>query len=511
MNMKLICAFSAVLALSGCANWSSVYRTYQVNTTSTATTAVVDVKQRAIISNTRTVGNETRTVVCAEPSPDALSVIAAGVGASVSAGSGKALDFALSQTESGAFIGNRTATIQLLRDMLYRACEMYAAGAISDDNYYQFQRRYQIMTMGLLAIEHVTGVVKPGSLALSAGGAEASAFNANLAKKRTDLADAMANQELAKIKVDVSTKSVADAKAALSAATADADKKVKQDAVKKAEDDLAVTTKDGLKSNANAKLLQKEYENAGSAGVRAEVSGGSLLSAAASAPASTGSSATDAAVSVANTAKEIVSLIVNSAFRQEACFAAQQFGKEKGVTCLVEGLKVASDSCGGLADQALAQCLKQNLPVGISADQVQQGTVLRAWAQTEQSQPNAQKESVRDTVRALLPNPGFDQLRYDVFATPSMVEEQKRVEKGLLAAGAKDVRRRPVTEIECAGRWKVDRHSIRYDVDSQGELAALETVKRLVKEALSIDISKVVSTPVNEPTPLYMSVFLCKK
>jgi hypothetical protein len=137
---------------------------------------------------------------------------------------------------------------------------------------------------------------------------------------------------------------------------------------------------------------------------------------------------------------------------------------------------------------------------------------VRAWAKVEQPQGSKQNESVRKTVQALIPNPSVGQIRYDVFATEGMQAEQERIESGLRAAGAKNVRQRETTLAECADRWRVDRHGIRYDADNPSELSALATVKHVVKDALAIGLDKVVAGPINDkPTPLYMSIFLCKK
>jgi hypothetical protein len=107
-------------------------------------------------------------VVCAEPSPDVAKAMAAA--ASMAAGvdlQGKSPEapvegaaagsgaYTQSRAESAAQLTNRLATIQLLRDGLYRACEAYANGAISDTTYAVILSRYDdtmvTMLMGELA------------------------------------------------------------------------------------------------------------------------------------------------------------------------------------------------------------------------------------------------------------------------------------------------------------------------------------------------------------------------
>lgn len=82
-----------------------------------------------------------RQIVCAEPSPDALTAIAAGLSASFEAqqggegGAGAEGQFTRTVSEAVRTIGDRTQTIQLIRDTLYRACEAYANGALDTFGY----------------------------------------------------------------------------------------------------------------------------------------------------------------------------------------------------------------------------------------------------------------------------------------------------------------------------------------------------------------------------------------
>ena len=100
----------------------------------------VDARQRAIISSKvetmATPGQVTPTrVICAEPSPDVALVAATsfGIGASIlGKGTGSLTG---SSAEGLAQLAERMATIQVLRDGLYRACEAYANGAISSTTY----------------------------------------------------------------------------------------------------------------------------------------------------------------------------------------------------------------------------------------------------------------------------------------------------------------------------------------------------------------------------------------
>lgn len=89
-------------------------------------------------------------ITCAEPSPDVAKAVSATlqVGTTLSAGlpTGVSPEVAAAITraraESIAQLGERLATISLLRDALYRACEAYANGALSSTAYAILLSRY---------------------------------------------------------------------------------------------------------------------------------------------------------------------------------------------------------------------------------------------------------------------------------------------------------------------------------------------------------------------------------
>ena len=100
--------------------------------------------------------------VCAEPSPDALStsISKALTGSFGYSGLGK-----LSQAqaeivnifkETAKQLGKRNATIQLLRDGLYRQCEAYMNGLIDKITYEQVANKYINAMVVLLAVEELT-------------------------------------------------------------------------------------------------------------------------------------------------------------------------------------------------------------------------------------------------------------------------------------------------------------------------------------------------------------------
>ncbi|MCB1885733.1 MAG: hypothetical protein KDG89_17385, partial [Geminicoccaceae bacterium] len=152
------------LALPACNDQHEVFRPFDVDAVSVST----DAKQRVILSAVRGTEGKRRRVVCAEPSPDAVSALAASTGGSL----GVALpagatpeqiqaNLALTRAvaEQVAYVGVRNATIQLLRDGLYRACEAYMNGAVGDFGYALILTNYGKTMAALLTID---GVTRPG-------------------------------------------------------------------------------------------------------------------------------------------------------------------------------------------------------------------------------------------------------------------------------------------------------------------------------------------------------------
>jgi len=156
-------AVSIATSLTGCANLNSVYRTLDLNE---GKGALVDVKQRAIIVARK--GSE--TLVCAEPSPDALSAYAAELAAKADVyGTVNAAATSAFQ-ESSSFVGLRTQSIQLLRDASYRICEGYMSGALDKARYEMLMRRYQKYMVALLAIEQITGTLRAPNVTINTQG-----------------------------------------------------------------------------------------------------------------------------------------------------------------------------------------------------------------------------------------------------------------------------------------------------------------------------------------------------
>lgn len=151
--MKMLLSIVALFGLIGCS--STIHKRFSMDRPS-ATSISLDAKQRLVVVTDGGGEVGTRRVLCAEPSPDALVGIAASGALEAviaSKGSGK---LAGSLAEAVGELGERTPTIQLLRDGLYRACEAYMNGVVGKVEYRQILSGYDDLVVTLLAIEGLT-------------------------------------------------------------------------------------------------------------------------------------------------------------------------------------------------------------------------------------------------------------------------------------------------------------------------------------------------------------------
>lgn len=114
--------------------------------------------------------------VCAEPSPDALQAYASSQALSLDVPSEAEIKFANALASSAGSIGLRTQSITLMRDHLYRICEASYNKQITTLDVAQLLRRSQDMTLGVLAIEQLTGAVAASQVIM------AKSTNANASK-----------------------------------------------------------------------------------------------------------------------------------------------------------------------------------------------------------------------------------------------------------------------------------------------------------------------------------------
>lgn len=164
------------LALTSCGNLNSIHHKSLVKD-STTQVITTDAKQRHLIAinkapSIKHIGNATivsdsQHIICAEPSPDAFSVYSAAVAADASKANELQAGLRIATGETGATIGLRTESIQLLRDAMYRLCEAYAAGALTEQQYAELLQKYQKSMVTLIAIAQLTNAVRPPQVVIS--------------------------------------------------------------------------------------------------------------------------------------------------------------------------------------------------------------------------------------------------------------------------------------------------------------------------------------------------------
>jgi Skp family chaperone for outer membrane proteins len=170
-----------------------------------------DARQRVITStepkdSSRPGLVDPKRIICAEPSPDVAIAVANSfaVGASVlGQGSGSV---SAAQAEGLAQLAERTVTVQLLRDQMYRACEAYGNGAITGTTYSLIMSKNNKAMVTLMLGETAGGAF---GRSLAAIGLEASA-EAQAATQ--GLADNSAAMKKASDDLQAAEKDVAEAK-----------------------------------------------------------------------------------------------------------------------------------------------------------------------------------------------------------------------------------------------------------------------------------------------------------
>lgn len=148
MYRKINCLM--IFFLCGCANLGTVSR---VSKLSDETTAIhLDSAQRLVYE-----GKE--HILCAEPTPDALQSYANAFGGSLTAPGKDNTSLSNAFAVNAMGVGLHTQSITLMRDILYRICEASYSKRLSDVSVQQLLQHAQDLTLGVLAIEQLTGVV----------------------------------------------------------------------------------------------------------------------------------------------------------------------------------------------------------------------------------------------------------------------------------------------------------------------------------------------------------------
>jgi hypothetical protein len=200
--LKSLCMTAFVSLLCSCGNLNSIYHQSSVDD-STTQVITTDAKQRHLIAVRKVTTTDVKTpqIICVEPSPDAFSVYSAAVEADASKANELQAGLRIATGETGATIGLRTESIQLLRDAMYRLCEAYAAGALNELQYTELLQKYQKSMVTLIAIAQLTNAVRPPQVVIGnqaqlqatsdllAAKNKLDGANAELTKQTTDLAE----------------------------------------------------------------------------------------------------------------------------------------------------------------------------------------------------------------------------------------------------------------------------------------------------------------------------------
>lgn len=147
-----------LLALAGC---TTTHHTINPNEVLS-----IDATQRVVVAN-----KDGR--VCAEPSPDAIASFAASLKATAKDAKGNEVGFDASTAKTVASMGIRTASVQILRDLAYRACEGRMNGVIENEEYKVIVRGSGPVAVALMAVDGLTQMSPAPLVAVSASGLSA--------------------------------------------------------------------------------------------------------------------------------------------------------------------------------------------------------------------------------------------------------------------------------------------------------------------------------------------------
>lgn len=153
-------------AIAACSdNYHSIFRTERLDGPSGGVSLVTDAKQRVIINvDDYRPSRKDHRIICAEPSPDVAQATSTALQVSANlaktAGESKtdvAAGVALATAAQVAQLGERLATIQAIRERMYRSCEAYANGATTAAQYRNMLATIDRLIATTLSVEMAAG------------------------------------------------------------------------------------------------------------------------------------------------------------------------------------------------------------------------------------------------------------------------------------------------------------------------------------------------------------------
>ena len=239
MTLLRAFALSIAMLLTGCANLSTISRNTDLPGVPAGVNSPAFAGGRAIhLDAQQRLFYQANGHFCAEPMPDALQSLASSSGVGASVGE-KAAALSTAFGTSAASVGLHTQSTTLMRDQYYRICELAANTNMSAPQVAQLMERSQRFTLGILAVEQLTGAVAAQQAALSSDANSSAAANLGATM-----------DTLNKARVNESNRKIAAQAAAEAASAADA----ASDKSKQAAAAAGATPADQAKAAADAKL-----------------------------------------------------------------------------------------------------------------------------------------------------------------------------------------------------------------------------------------------------------------
>ena len=221
---KTLALAAVALGLGGCANLATIHRSTELpylppehaqHPESVQGLAIhLDAAQRLFY--------QAGSHFCAEPMPDALQSLASSNGVGVGAGDKVSAAISSAFSVNAASIGLHTQSTTLMRDQYYRICELAANTNMTAPQVAQLMERSQRYTLGILAVEQLTGAVAANQAALATDANSSAAASLGATQEALNKAlDALADRKSAATAASAAA-SAAEATARQSAAAAGA-------------------------------------------------------------------------------------------------------------------------------------------------------------------------------------------------------------------------------------------------------------------------------------------------